>query len=85
MNTTTRGGWNTTTVETTSAATGLHRTVAVTFRTIRIEHCPGNVVTFDADSLPFYVDGSYGQVMEHPRQCGGCGRMFSQAFTVRES
>ena len=38
----------------------------------------------DAEHLPFYVDGSYGTLEDHARQCGGCGRMFSQSYTARE-
>jgi len=86
MNTTTatRNGWNTVTVETVSAATGVHRTYEAKFRNLRIEHCTGNVVTFDSEHLPFYIDGSYGELKDHARQCGGCGRMFVQAWTARE-
>lgn len=77
-------GWNTVTVEAVSAATGVHRTYEVKFRNLRIEHCQGNFVVFDAEHLPFYVDGSYGTLADHARQCGGCGRMFSQSYTARE-
>ena len=80
----TTNGWNTVTVETTSAATGMHRTYEVKFRNLTIEHCTGNVIRFDAEHLPFYVDGSYGTLEDHARQCGGCGRMFSQSYTARE-
>ena len=79
----TRNGWTTLTVETVSAATGTRRTYAVTFRNLRIEHCAGNVITFNAEHPPFYVDSSYGTLEDHARQCGGCGRMFSQSFTAR--
>lgn len=85
MNTTiTRNGWNTVTVEAVSAATGARRTYEVKFRALHIEHCAGNTVVFDAEHLPCYVDGSFGELKDHARQCGGCGRMFVQAWTARE-
>ena len=80
MSTQGSNGWNTVKVETVSAATGLHRTLEVTFRNLRIEHCGGNVIRFDAEHPPFYVDGSYGTLEDHARQCGGCGRMFSAEY-----
>ncbi len=81
--TTTANGWNTATITATSAATGTVKTYRVTFRnqTLHAEH---GGVRFDADNLPVWVDGSYATLEDHARQCGGCGRMFSQAYTARE-
>lgn len=80
------GGWHTATFSTCSAATGVAAHYRATWRTQRYHiGCGGGnspMIIFDAkpSRLPFYVDGSYGWVRDHARQCSSCGAMVTATY-----
>ena len=87
MNTaiTTKGSWHTAVVSERSAATGTTYTFRITWRTQQWECCGGqSPIRFDAEHLPFWVDGSYATVQDRTQQCGRCGRQHTANYNVKE-
>lgn len=81
----TLNGWHKQVVAVLNRAAGVSHDVLVTWRTQRVECCGSQptLVLADAHTMPYSLVDPYGALLPQPRQCHGCGSLYSPDFSSR--